>query len=86
MTDMVERLNTVVKYAQHGVDPYWVEIANGEIQRLRALIHDFSAAYFGDILCVCEYLDCVCEEDAYRAATKALVLESDTWNGGTKDV
>jgi hypothetical protein len=80
MTDMVERLNTVVKYAQHGVDPYWVEIANGEIQRLRALIDDFCNADLEDIECTCPYLDCVCKEDAHRAATDALHEASEAWN------
>jgi hypothetical protein len=38
MTDILKRLNTVVTHAEHGVDPYWVEIAAKEIDRLRALI------------------------------------------------
>lgn len=38
MTDILKRLNTVVTHAEHGVDPYWVEIAAKEIDRLRTLI------------------------------------------------
>jgi hypothetical protein len=80
MTDILERLNTVVTHAEHGVDPYWVEIAAKEIDRLRTLINNFETAHVGDIECVCPYLDCVCEDDAYQAATKALLEAADSWN------
>ena len=80
MTDILKRLNTVVTHAEHGVDPYWVEIAAKEIDRLRTLIDDFCDAYVGDIECVCPYLDCVCEDDAYLAATKALLEAADSWD------
>ena len=80
MTDILKRLNTVVTHAEHGVDPYWVEIAAKEIDRLRTLIDDFCDAEVGDIECVCEFFECVCEDDAYRAATKALLEAADSWN------
>jgi len=80
MTDILKRLNTVVTHAEHGVDPYWVEIAAKEIDRLRTLIDDFCDADAGDIECVCPYLDCVCEGDAYLAATTALHDAANTWN------
>ena len=80
MTDILKRLNTVVTHAEHGVDPYWVATAITEIERLRTLIDDFCDADAGDIKCDCQYFECVCEEDAYRAATDALHEISETWN------
>lgn len=80
MTDILKRLNTVVTHAEHGVDPIWVEFAIQEIQRLRTLIDDFCDADAGHIECVCEFFECVCEDDAYRAATKALLEAANTWN------
>ena len=80
MTDILKRLNTVVTHAEHGVDPIWVEFAIQEIQRLRTLIDAFCDAEVGNIECVCEFFECVCEDNAYRAATKALLEAADTWN------
>lgn len=80
MTDILKRLNTVVTYAEHGVDPYWIEIAMREIKILRGLIDNFCTADLEDIQCECPYLDCVCKENAYRAATDAFHEMSETWN------
>jgi hypothetical protein len=80
MTDIVKRLNTVVTHADHGVDPYWVELAITEIQRLRKLIEDFYVAEWGEVQCQCPYLDCVCADNAYRAATNALCQEVSRWD------
>jgi hypothetical protein len=86
MTDILKRLETVVKHAEHGVDPYWVAVAITEIERLRWLIGDFCVADAGDIQCDCTFLECVCEHDAYRAATDALHHAAEAWNtqGDTK--
>jgi hypothetical protein len=35
MTDILNRLQTVVQHAQIGVDPVWLKMAITEIQRLR---------------------------------------------------
>jgi len=80
MTDILKRLNTVVTHAEHGVDPYWVEIAAQEIERLRTLIDDFCDGHMRHFECVCPYLDCVCEDDAYRAANTALHDAANSWN------
>jgi hypothetical protein len=80
MTDILKRLNTVVTHAEHGVDPYWVELGMREIRILRGLIDNFCNADAGEIQCDCTFLECVCEHDAYRAATDALHEISETWN------
>ena len=79
MTDILKRLNTVVTYAEHGVDPYWVEIAITEIERLRGLIEDFCFADVGEIDCDCPLGECECEVQDHRDATMRLHHAADTW-------
>ena len=79
MTDILKRLNTVVTHAEHGVDPYWVEIGMTEIERLRGLIEDFCFADVVDIQCDCTFLECVCEVQDQRDATMRLHQAAQSW-------
>lgn len=84
MTDILKRLNTVVIHAERGVDPYWVEIAGKEIQRLRELIEDYYIAMF-EFSCECEPIDCLCYENNMRAAERALFADVTEWDYRWKD-